>query len=123
VARLVVGAIRASDTLARLGGDEFVVLVPRLIGSEDELAVVARRVRTAVEAVAEEIDEAAGLSVSIGIACSPQHGESLEQLMAAADAAMYRAKRNREQPVQLAEPTRPGGRPDGSGLNREGSRG
>jgi diguanylate cyclase (GGDEF)-like protein/PAS domain S-box-containing protein len=123
VARLVVGAIRASDTLARLGGDEFVVLVPRLIGSDDELAVLARRVREAVDAVAEEIGEAAGLSVSVGIACSPQHGESVEQLMAAADAAMYRAKRNRDKPVQLAEPIRPGGRPAEPALNREGSPG
>jgi diguanylate cyclase (GGDEF)-like protein/PAS domain S-box-containing protein len=123
VARLVVAAIRASDTLARLGGDEFVVLVPRLIGSEEELDVLARRVREAVAAVAEEISEAAGLSVSIGIACTPQHGESVEQLMAAADAAMYRAKRNRDQPVQLAEPVRPGGRQAGPAINREGSPG
>jgi len=123
VARLVVGAIRASDTLARLGGDEFVVLVPRLIGSDEELAAVARRIRAAVEAVAEEIGEAAGLSVSIGIAFSPEHGESVEQLMAAADAAMYRAKRNRDQPVQVAEPARSGGRPAGSGVNREESPG
>jgi diguanylate cyclase (GGDEF)-like protein len=87
------------------------------------LAVLARRVREAVAAVAEEIGEAAGLSVSIGIACTPQHGESVEQLMAAADAAMYRAKRNRDQPVQLAEPIRPGYRPAEPALNREGSPG
>ena len=102
VARLLHGVIRGADTLARLGGDEFVVLVPRLGGSPDELGMLARRIRAAISEVAEEFDVPIELSVSIGIAWTPDHGVSTGQLITAADAAMYRAKRSPDQPVQIA---------------------
>jgi len=102
VARRLLAVIRSSDALARLGGDEFVVLVPRLAGHPGELEHLADRIRAAVAAVQEEIEEPITLSVSIGIACSPEHGVTVGQLMAAADAAMYHAKRSPDQPVQQA---------------------
>ncbi|MFM7269565.1 MAG: diguanylate cyclase domain-containing protein [Cyanobium sp.] len=104
VAQLVGARLRGSDTLARLGGDEFVVLLPRLSGSHQEVMMLCRRIREAVAAVQQEIGEPITLSVSLGIACSPEHGVTAGQLMAAADAAMYRANRDPEQPVQWAEP-------------------
>jgi len=78
------------------------VLVPRLAGHPGELEHLADRIRAAVAAVQEEIEEPITLSVSIGIACSPEHGVTVGQLMAAADAAMYHAKRSPDQPVQQA---------------------
>ncbi|KFZ30652.1 signal peptide protein [Pseudidiomarina salinarum] len=85
-------AVRATDTLARLGGDEFVVLVD---GVND---------MASVKGVADKIDEAMRhpfklpdgevvMSLSIGLALSPEHGETVEELLHHADQAMYRAKR------------------------------
>jgi diguanylate cyclase (GGDEF)-like protein/PAS domain S-box-containing protein len=101
VARLVLGALRTSDTLARLGGDEFVVMVPKSDG-EENLRILAHRIQTAVAAVNDEVREPIALSVSIGIAYSPVHGITVGQLMAAADAAMYDAKRITKDRVQVA---------------------
>ncbi len=103
VAQLVGARLRGSDTLARLGGDEFVVLLPRLSGSQEAVMMLCRRLREAVAAVQEEIEVPITLSASLGIAWSPEHGVTAGQLMAAADAAMYRAKKNPDQPVQWAD--------------------
>ncbi|MFM7269388.1 MAG: diguanylate cyclase domain-containing protein [Cyanobium sp.] len=104
VAHQVSLRMRSSDTLARLGGDEFVVLLPRLSGSHQEVMLLCSRIREGVAAVQEEIAVPIALSASLGIACSPEHGVTVGQLLAAADAAMYRAKHDPEQPVQWAEP-------------------
>jgi len=101
VARLVLDALRGSDTLARLGGDEFVVMAPKCDCPEN-LWILAERIQEAVAAVQQEICEPIALSVSIGIAHSPVHGVTVGQLMAAADAAMYRAKRMPGERVQMA---------------------
>jgi diguanylate cyclase (GGDEF)-like protein/PAS domain S-box-containing protein len=101
VARRVQSTLRRSDTLARLGGDEFVLLVPQC-GDLENLWTLAVRIREQVASVEEEVGEALTLSVSIGIARSPDHGVTVGQLMGAADAAMYRAKRMANAPIQVA---------------------
>lgn len=95
VLRLLGGVIRHStrlvDTAYRYGGDEFLVLLP-----ETDFAgafVVAEKVRVG----AEEVGLAAGggellTSVSIGLVSCPEDGTSAEDLMIAADRAMYQAK-------------------------------
>ena len=95
VLRLLGGVIRHSirlvDTAYRYGGDEFLVLLP-----ETDFAgafVVAEKIR----AGAEEVGLAAGggellTSVSIGLVSCPEDGTSAEDLMIAADRAMYQAK-------------------------------
>ncbi|HEX6128770.1 MAG TPA: GGDEF domain-containing protein [Candidatus Limnocylindria bacterium] len=85
------GSIRNLDTAYRLHGDEFMVLLP-----ETDIAgafVVAEKVRTG----AEEVGLAAGsvemlTSVSIGLVSCPEDGTSADELMLAADRAMYQAK-------------------------------
>jgi hypothetical protein len=95
VLRLLGGVIRHSirlvDTAYRYGGDEFLVLLP-----ETDFAgafVVAEKVRSG----AEEMGLAAGggellTSVSVGLVSCPEDGTTAEELMIAADRAMYQAK-------------------------------
>jgi diguanylate cyclase (GGDEF)-like protein len=83
--------LRDSDSVARLGGDEFVVLVPEL-PSEDDVAVVARKMLAAVAQPFKLVGHDFSLTVSIGISLFPQHGEDEQTLKQHADIAMYLAK-------------------------------
>jgi diguanylate cyclase (GGDEF)-like protein len=115
-------SMRTSDIVGRLGGEEFVALLP---GSLADAKVVAERVRSAFQAAGVTV-AGHGLyaTVSIG-AASGQPGTDIVALLAAADAALYRAKangRNRveakgeeEMPVLFATPRPPQGRADREG--------
>ncbi len=83
--------VRQTDTLARVGGDEFVVLLSRLTSVADAV-VMASRVQKAMRRPFDLAGKLISISGSIGVAVYPDHG-GREQLMAAADAAMYNAKR------------------------------
>ncbi len=103
VAKTVSGQIRGYDSLGRFGGEEFVVLLPGV--SESEAVAAAERIRLAVRDI-EVTDEAnliGNLSVSIGVAVYPSHGNALEKLISAADAALYRAKNGGRNQVVTAE--------------------
>jgi len=91
VAREVGAVVRASDTLARVGGDEFVVVAEGLRGAKDA-AVLVRKVRGALA------DTHA--AASLGVAVSPDDGETPDALFEAADAAMYREKSARRAAVR-----------------------
>jgi diguanylate cyclase (GGDEF)-like protein len=79
------------DMVARLGGDEFGVLLADMAGHE-EASAVAQHLLTqlrepfSIEGLTLEVD------ASIGIACAPEHGSAVEQLIQRADIAMYAAK-------------------------------
>jgi diguanylate cyclase (GGDEF)-like protein len=81
-------ATREIDFSARYGGEEFFVLLPET--DLKEATEVAERIRTRLK---ERIFLGGRVTVSIGIAAFPQHGETPEDLIAAADAALYQAKR------------------------------
>ncbi|MDQ5833003.1 MAG: diguanylate cyclase [Actinomycetota bacterium] len=88
------GALRRTDVIARIGGDEFGAV---LVGtSPAEAAVLCDRVRRDMK------DHAPGehsLSVSIGVAAArPGKGDTLDELIAAADDAMYAGRRRRRRP-------------------------
>lgn len=97
VAGRIAAQLRASDVLARYGGEEFAVLLPQTTGAE--ALILAERVRAAVaaEPIAFDSGKQVGVTVSIGVseitgAASPNDNELEQGLLAAADAALYRAK-------------------------------
>ncbi|NVZ24343.1 diguanylate cyclase [Pseudomonas gingeri] len=81
------GCLRPYDRLARIGGDEFTIIIEG-IDSPDDAAAVADKLIAQVGADHENFL----LGASIGIACLPTSGTTVEELMRAADGAMYEAK-------------------------------
>jgi len=82
-------SIRSVDTAARIGGDEFCVLLP-----EQDLKSAAKLAARLATAIEEEVAAPGepSVTVSIGVAASPEHGDEAEALIDTADRAMYRAK-------------------------------
>ncbi len=86
--------VQPADVLVRLGGDEFVILRPEY-GSSGELGRLARAIERALAEPVQLGTRALQIGVSIGIATAPADGTSGGALLEAADAALYRAKRDR----------------------------
>jgi len=91
VAKRLKGVLRIDDLLARLGGDEFAVVVPR-VESRAGLATLANRLVEAVVQPYEINDYRIRSSVSIGIAVGPEDGKNADDLLMAADLALYAVK-------------------------------
>jgi diguanylate cyclase (GGDEF)-like protein len=85
-------ALRAGDTAARVGGDEFVVLFDDVATKEAAL-VVAERLNEALRVPYEIGSDRRIATASIGVAVSPDGLTTADDVVAAADAAMYDAKR------------------------------
>src|SRR5690606_9352296 len=91
-ARRLESVVRLSDTVSRQGGDEFLVLVPEISQASDA-ELIAEKVLVAFSAPATVGDHQIHVSVSIGIAVYPGHGQDARTLIDRADSAMYRAKK------------------------------
>jgi diguanylate cyclase (GGDEF)-like protein len=90
VARALGGVLRASDVVARLGGDEFVVLLPEAGAAPARLATDKLR-----QALAEVVPAHGWrMTASIGVATFLVAPESVDELLAAVDGLMYRAKQS-----------------------------
>ena len=99
-ATVVVNTLRISDLSGRIGGEEFAALLPC---SLEEGVIAAERVREAFADSGIVVDEGAvDTTVSIGVAGGPA-GTELEVLLAAADTALYQAKRSGRNRVEAAE--------------------
>jgi len=85
------GSARLRPLLARLAGDEFTMFFPD-VESVADIERIARRVVVAIAEPFELSSHSVDIGASIGIACAPEHGTTIESLMRAADIAMYRAK-------------------------------
>jgi diguanylate cyclase (GGDEF)-like protein len=98
----LVGAIRQDDRAYRYGGDEFALLLRG--ASSRQAEEVATRVRSAVREAVARSDAAVGdprVTASVGCACWPDDGREKAALVQSADAALYRAKRMRNNPPRL----------------------
>ena len=91
VARRLVDAVRADDTVSRQGGDEFVLLLVRLADPRDA-ARVAEKLILAVEQPFHVEGQVLHISASVGIALFPQDARDIKTLMTQADTALYHAK-------------------------------
>ncbi|MBL7175374.1 MAG: diguanylate cyclase [Desulfobacteraceae bacterium] len=94
-------SIRSCDYAARYGGEEFIIILPEIGPKEGVQA--AERIRLHV--AEEEIEGDAGrlkVTVSIGVASFPKHGDEAQSIISRADAALYKAKESGRNRVVLA---------------------
>ena len=91
VAMRLLRCVRAGDTVARLGGDEFAIILTGRAGDSslaDELDCLLTSVAGAITVDGHQVT----IGTSIGVARYPDHGEHGEDLLSAADLALYQAK-------------------------------
>jgi len=97
-------SIRVEDVACRFGGEEFVVILP----TADLTAAHARaeRIRSKLRemTVLHQGQSLGMITVSVGVSALPEHGTSAHELIDAADAALYRAKREGRDRVVNADP-------------------
>lgn len=91
VANRLVEATRRQDTVARLGGDEFAILLPGL-GDKQVIDELAKRLLVALGRPFILEEQEVYVSGSIGVSIAPEHGQSYDELISHADAAMYKSK-------------------------------
>jgi two-component system cell cycle response regulator len=96
------GNTRVFDSVARYGGEEFVIVMPGT--GPAEAAAAAERLRSAVEEIEFNTPGAVRvpLTVSVGVACTPTPSCAPEVLLQTADMALYDAKRNGRNRVEMA---------------------
>jgi diguanylate cyclase (GGDEF)-like protein/hemerythrin-like metal-binding protein len=93
IASRLLACLRDNDTAARVGGDEFAVLLPILKMRADAAAIAQRLTELARQPIDLGTVEVE-VGASAGIAIYPEHAGTVDQLLAAADAALYAAKRH-----------------------------
>ncbi|KVE36127.1 sensor domain-containing diguanylate cyclase [Burkholderia sp. BDU5] len=84
-------AIRPYDHIARVGGEEFMVLLPKMLA--DAASGIAERVRTSIANASFGIDgKHTPVTVSIGVSQYGRDGDTVDEILSAADKLLYRAK-------------------------------
>lgn len=105
VAECIKQELRDYDAVGRYGGEEFVAMLPN--AGANAAMRAAERVRARIEAsstMAQPNGPAVHLTASIGVATYPSYGTELDELIHAADTALYAAKAAGRNTVRLAEP-------------------
>ena len=104
VAHLIAGQLREYDFLARSGGDEFVALVQEVVGAQVE--DLCMRIESAVSKFSLPLgrNRSARVGISIGTATFGVDGDTLDQLVVAADNEMYRMKSSHRSTRIVDEP-------------------
>lgn len=95
--RRVTGLLRRPDLLARFGGEEFVLLLPET--SREDAIAVAQRILARVAELSEGLP---AITVSIGVATNRADEEQIDALLARADKALYQAKDEGRNRVEVA---------------------
>jgi diguanylate cyclase (GGDEF)-like protein len=104
VGKLTRQMVRASDIGCRYGGEEFLIILPEL--EVDSAVKRAELMRRSAEVMRVEYNEKVlpQVTLSLGVASFPLHGDTPEKLVAVADTALYSAKRLGRNRVVLATP-------------------
>ncbi|MGQ0648587.1 MAG: diguanylate cyclase, partial [Gemmatimonadaceae bacterium] len=112
VAHALADGVREFDVAGRYAGDEFVLLLRAAPG---EAVQVAERLRETVSRLSIPLrgseEGAVSVSISLGLSAAPEHGMTFESLFAAADRALYDAKRRGRNLVAVAGGDVIGGKP------------
>jgi diguanylate cyclase (GGDEF)-like protein/PAS domain S-box-containing protein len=95
-------SIRAEDFVCRFGGEEFVVILPTADLAASSMRAERLRMQMKELTVLHQGRSMGMLTISVGVAVFPEHGCSPKELMAAADAALYQAKRNGRDQIAIA---------------------
>ncbi|WP_324118352.1 diguanylate cyclase [Buttiauxella sp.] len=101
VASRMNAVLRKSDTASRLGGDEFVILLPDTHKTEDAV-LVAEKIRSELEKpFVMDQGVVLDISSSIGVVMYPDQADNVRDLLQFGDEAMYRAKKNGRNAVEV----------------------
>jgi len=101
LAQLCLEQVRSFDVLAKYGGDEFTIILPQT--DRTGARIVAERVRNAVASHAFALVPKGRITVSLGVAGFPEDGADSVTLLRAADHALYLAKRNGRNRVEVVQ--------------------
>jgi diguanylate cyclase (GGDEF)-like protein len=102
VALTLAAAVRSSDVVCRYGGEEFTILMPDASVAVAEARAMALRERIAALQVRHGPLALPPVTISCGVAAMPEHGDTPEALLGAADDALYAAKRAGRNRVVIA---------------------
>jgi diguanylate cyclase (GGDEF)-like protein len=110
--------MRETEVCARLSGDEFAVFLPnagidRALELAEDMRAAVEGLRMALTPPSSDLPSPAAVTVSVGAAASPDHASSADELVAAADKALYAAKeggRNRVESAGSTKEAKTGGR-------------
>lgn len=98
ISKIVMNSINSKGILGRYGGEEFVIILPNT--KDKEALTIAENLRKKIETekiLAEEIN----ITVSMGVASYPAHGQTINELIEKVDQALYIAKENGRNRCQL----------------------
>lgn len=92
VSNFLQDTIRSFDIVCRYGGEEFIIILPDI--KEDTLMQRAEEIRKGISRldILHRNEKLDNLTVSLGVSISPKHGSLMDELINAADAALYKAK-------------------------------
>jgi len=103
VSRLLLTHVRSSDVICRYGGEEFILVLPEATRKITQLRAEQIWEDTRRLQVQHEGQTLEGITLSLGVAVFPEHGSTYDAILRAADAALYRAKRDGRDRVILAD--------------------
>jgi diguanylate cyclase (GGDEF)-like protein len=103
VGQVLTKHVRTLDVVGRLGGDEFLVILP--MTSASEALVFINRLQSGLQDLTSKHPEFGVATLSFGIAEAPRHGRTPTSILAAADSALYAAKRGGRNLVEIARDT------------------
>jgi len=100
VAKRLKSLTREEDTISRIGGDEFTIIMQK-VKSIDNISILGENILTALKAPIHVDKHILNISASIGVSIYPAHSTNFEKLIECADIAMYKAKKEGRNNIQI----------------------